>query len=97
MLRKLLDYYGSCKTFCLEHYYLPYMNRLSVYTLITVFLHMTRVINNTFHQNLESIQYSMALDMTGAVRGSSRKNLYYQELGLESLQQRYYIGNFAIF
>ena len=31
--------------------------------------------NNTFHQKMESIQYNAALAITGAVRGSSRKNL----------------------
>ena len=43
--------------------------------------------NNTFHQKMESIQYNAALAITGAIRGSSREKLY-QELGLESLQQR---------
>ena len=43
--------------------------------------------NLSFHQKLESIQYNAALALTGAIRGSSRKKLY-QELGLESLQQR---------
>ena len=43
--------------------------------------------NNTFHQKMESIQYNAALTITGAIRGSSREKLY-QELGLESLQQR---------
>ena len=32
--------------------------------------------NNTFHQKMESIQYNAALAITGAIRGSSRKNLY---------------------
>ena len=36
---------------------------------------------------MESIQYNAALAITGAIRGSSREKLY-QELGLESLQQR---------
>ena len=43
--------------------------------------------NNTFHQKMESVQYNATLAITGAVRGSSREN-FYQELGLESLQQR---------
>ena len=43
--------------------------------------------NNTFHQKMEPIQYNAALAITGAIRGSSREKLY-QELGLESLQQR---------
>ena len=36
---------------------------------------------------MESMQYNAALTITGALRGSSREKLY-QELGLESLQQR---------
>ena len=36
---------------------------------------------------MESIQYNTALARTGAIRGSSREKLY-QELGLESLEQR---------
>ena len=43
--------------------------------------------NNTFQQKMESVQYNATLAITGAVRGSSREN-FYQELGLESLQQR---------
>ena len=45
--------------------------------------------NNSFHQKLESIRYNAALAIAGAVRGSSRENLY-QELGLESLKQRWW-------
>ena len=41
--------------------------------------------NNSFHQELESIQYNAALAITGAIRCSSREKLY-QELGLESLK-----------
>ena len=36
---------------------------------------------------MESIQYNAALAITGNIRGCSREKLY-QELGLESLQQR---------
>ena len=39
------------------------------------------------HQKLKSIQYHAALAITGVVRGTSSEKLY-QELGLESLQQR---------
>ena len=35
----------------------------------------------------ETIQYNVALAITGAIRGSSRVKLH-QELGLETLQQR---------
>ena len=43
--------------------------------------------NASFHQKLESLQYSACLAITGAIRGSSRERLY-QELGFECLQQR---------
>ena len=43
--------------------------------------------NNSFHQKLESIQFTAALAITGAIRRSSREKLY-QGLGLESLKQR---------
>ena len=43
------------------------------------------MINLSFHQKLESIQYNAALALTGPIRGSSREKLY-QELGLEPLQ-----------
>ena len=36
---------------------------------------------------MESVQYNAALAITGTVRGTSREKLY-QELGLDSLQQR---------
>ena len=43
--------------------------------------------NMSFQQKMEIIQYNAALIITGAIRGSSRENPY-QELGLETLQQR---------
>ena len=43
--------------------------------------------NLSFHQKVESIRYNVTLALTGAIRGSSRENLY-QGLGLESLQLR---------
>ena len=46
-----------------------------------------RTYNESFHQKLESVQYNAALAITGAIRGTSRAKLY-QELGLESLQER---------
>ena len=42
---------------------------------------------NSFHQKNEFLQYNTALAITGAIRGTSREKIY-QELGLESLQQR---------
>ena len=38
----------------------------------------------SFHENLESIQYNTCLALTGAIRGTSKEEIY-QELGLESL------------
>ena len=46
-----------------------------------------QVFNMSFQQKMETIQYNAALAITGAIRGSSREKLY-QELGLETLQQR---------
>ena len=43
--------------------------------------------NMSFQQKMETIQYNAALAITGAIRGSSREKRY-QELGLETLQQR---------
>ena len=43
--------------------------------------------NISFQQKMETIQYNGALAITSAIRGSSREKLY-QELGLETLQQR---------
>ena len=46
-----------------------------------------RAYNESFHQKLESTQYNALLAITGAIRGTSRAKIY-QELGLESLQER---------
>ena len=43
--------------------------------------------NTSFHQRLESLQYNAALATTGAICGTSKEKLY-NELGLESLQNR---------
>ena len=45
--------------------------------------------SNSFHQKIESVQYNTTLAITGAIRGTSREKIY-QELGLESLQQRHW-------
>ena len=44
-----------------------------------------RVYSESFHQNLESPQYSAAITITGAIRGTSSEKLF-QELGLETLK-----------
>ena len=41
---KLLDYYGSCKTSCLEDHYLQFLNHFSGLILILVMLYNTKVI-----------------------------------------------------
>ena len=41
--------------------------------------------NESFHQRIESIQYNVAIAITGAIRGTSSEKLC-QELGLESLR-----------
>ena len=43
--------------------------------------------NSTLSDKIGSVQYNTALAVKGAIRGTSRENLY-QELGLESLQNR---------
>ena len=43
--------------------------------------------NTSFHQRLELLQYNAALAITGAIHGTSKEKLY-NELGLESLQNR---------
>ena len=43
--------------------------------------------NNSFHQNLEKIQYNSALSIIGVIRETSAEKIY-QELGLESLEKR---------
>ena len=41
--------------------------------------------NESFSEKLESVQYKVALAITGAIKGSSREKIY-QELGFESLK-----------
>ena len=52
--------------------------------------------NNSSHQNIESLQYNAALAITDAIRGTSREKIY-QELGLESLQQRHWYRKLCLF
>ena len=44
-----------------------------------------RAFNESFHKNLESIQYNAAIAITGVARGTSSENMLW-ELGLESLK-----------
>ena len=52
--------------------------------------------NMSFQQKMETIQYNTPLAITGAIRGSFREKLY-QEIGLETLQQRRWYGKFFCF
>ena len=52
--------------------------------------------NMSFQQKMETIQYNAALAITGAIRGSFREKQY-QELGLETLQQRSWGRKFCCF
>ena len=52
--------------------------------------------NNSFHQKIESLQYNAALAITGVIRGTSRRKNY-EELGLESLQQRHWYRKLCLF
>ena len=49
-----------------------------------------------FHDNLESVQYNALLAITGAIRGTSREELY-QEIGLKSLEQRHWFRKLCTF
>ena len=52
--------------------------------------------NSSFHQNLEKIHYNSVLAITGAIRGTSKENLY-QELGLESLSKKAMVSETLLF
>ena len=55
-----------------------------------------RAFNESFHKNLESIQYNAAIAITGAIRGTSSEKLF-QELGLESLKSRRWLRKLCSF
>ena len=46
-----------------------------------------KIFNESWHKKLESAQYNAVLAITGAIRGTNTVKPY-QELGLESLQNR---------
>ena len=83
-------------------------NLLSRSTLITIFKAFVRphldygdilldqTYNSSFHEKLESIQYSACLALTGAIRGSSKEKIY-QELGFESLRVRCWFRKLCLF
>ena len=46
-----------------------------------------KIFNESWHKRFESVQYNVALAITGAIRGTNTVKLY-QGFGLESLQNR---------
>ena len=75
------------------HHILPRLPLLTIYkSFIRPHLDYGDIIydqayNASFHQKLDSIQYNAALAITGAIRGTSKEELY-DELGLETLEKR---------
>ena len=55
-----------------------------------------RAFNESFHKNLQSIQYNAAIAITGAIRGTSSEKRF-QELGLESLKSRRWLRKLCLF
>ena len=55
-----------------------------------------RAFNQSFHKNLESVQYNAAIAITGAVRSTSSEK-FFQELGLESLKSRRWLRKSCFF
>ena len=55
-----------------------------------------QVFNNSFNEKLESNQYNACLALTVAITGTSKEKLY-QELGLESLQDRLWCRKLWLF
>ena len=85
-----------------------FQNILLRSTLLTIYKCFVRIhldnghiiydqaVYNFFHQKIESIQYNAALAITGAIRGTSKEKIY-QDLGLESLQQRQWYRKLSLF
>ena len=55
-----------------------------------------RAFNESFHKNLEPIQYNAAIAITGAIRGTSSEKLF-QELGFQSLKSRRWLNKLCLF
>ena len=79
------------KTISLLRKFQPTFPRKSLVTIYKSFIRPNldygdviydRDYNESFHQNLESLQYSAAISITGAIRGTSSEKLF-QELRLE--------------
>ena len=52
--------------------------------------------NESYHKNLESIQYNAATAITGAIRGTYSEKLF-QKLGIESLKSRLWLRKLCLF
>ena len=55
-----------------------------------------KIFSESWHKKLESAQYNAALAITRAIRGTNAEKLY-QELGLESLQNRRKLRRLSLF
>ena len=55
-----------------------------------------RASNELFHQNLESLQYSAAITITGTIRGTSSEKLF-QDLGKETRKLRCWLRKLCLF
>ena len=51
--------------------------------------------NSSLSDKIESVQYNAALEITSAIRGTSKEKLY-QELGLDSLRNRRWLRMFYL-
>ena len=73
---------------------------LPIRSLVTIYKSFIRphldCRDKSFHGNLESIQYSTSLTITGAIRGTSRAKLY-QELVLPCLRERSWFHKLCTF
>ena len=53
-------------------------------------------LNESLSNTIDSVQYKVALAITGAIRGSSREKVY-QELGLKYLHERRWMRRLCLF
>ena len=93
------------KTIGLLRKFQPSLPRKSLVTICKSFIspHLNygdvvydRASKESFHQSLEHLQYSVAIAITGAIRGKSSEKLF-QELGLETLKSRRWLKKFCLF
>ena len=63
---------------------------------MTALLRKLLIFNEPWHKKLESTQYNVVLAIAGAIRGTNTVKLY-QELGLESLQNRRKLRRLSLF